>query len=387
MDENLKVSMGDGIDITPPPVETLEGFNKTEAPAAEPVAPVAEPKVEVAPEIKVEPVVETAAEPKAEEVEEVKTEEVASEEAAAPAVDTLGIMKLIDAHFVIMKNLLKFNKDKDANLNKLNTELNKYREGYQFNLFKSLALNIIGLREDSKKSLRELSNRELSVADAKKYLGYMTLDYEDLLENLNVRIDGDIVKYNGVDVNATISSHIENPEIPEFIHENLPELKSPQLDDVTAYLQAVEGYIADTLKNNSILDRILKGFIEQSTLYEKGIHQVVLYPVIKCIAKGYEAVKIAVEQGESALTEENAKEIYADALETVVKLTDEVLGRCGVIIDGYVSDVYDPKKHRILKTLKTELDEENGKVAIKYTDCYTLEEKVIYPQKVDVYKK
>lgn len=374
MEENIVTPTGETFDITPPPIETIESVKTLEN--AVPVAnepQVAEPVT--APEI--QPV-----EAKAEEAPAV----VESEKPAACEVDTMGIMKLIDAHFVGVKNMLKFNKDKDVNVNKLNSDLNKYREGYQFNLFKSLSLNLIGLREDAKKSLRELGSRELSVSDAKKYLGYMTLDYEDFLENLNVRIEGDKIKYNGVDIDAPLKK-IVLPEIPEFTHENLPELKSPALPDVTEYLQAVETYIAETIKNNSIIDKILKAYIDQASLYESGIHQVVLYPVIRCIANGYEAIKIAVEQGEGALTEENAKETYANALETLVKLTDEILGRCGVIIDGYVSDVYDPKKHRILKTVKTESDEDNGKIVIKYTDCYTLEDKVIYPQKVDVYKK
>ena len=334
-----------------------------------------------APEVVVEPKVESAP------VQEPEKQPEQTVAPAEPAVDVMGIMKLVDAHFVGVKSLLKFNKDKDANVNKLNAELNKYREGYQFNLFKSLALNLIGLRENAKKSLRDMDLKDLPVDVAKKYLGYMTLDYEDFLENINVRIDGEKVKYNGQDVDNVIAKKIEVQEIPEFTFENLPELKSNSLDGVMEYLKAVETYIAETIKNNSIIDRILKGYIDQASLYENGIHQVVLYPVIRRIADGYKVVSIAVEDALSVLTEENAKETYATALETVVKLTDEILGRCGVIIDEYVSDVYDPKKHRILKTVKTELDEENGKVATKYCDCYTLEEKVIYPQKVDVYKK
>lgn len=374
MEENFGTPTGETVDITPPPIETVEKVVTTNV-VPESAEPVSAPEA-VIPEVK------------AEEQTVVKQDVAPVEDKPAePAVDVMGIMKLIDAHFVGVKSLLKFNKDKDANVNKLNAELNKYREGYQFNLFKSLALNVIGLRENAKKSIRDLDIKELTVDVAKKYLGYMTLDYEDFLENINVRIDGEKVKYNGSDIDAVLAKKIEVPEIPEFTFENLPELQSNTLDGIMEYLKAVETYIAETIKHNSIIDRILKGYIDQTGLYESGIHQVVLYPIIRRIAEGYKAVSIAVEDALNVLNEDNAKETYASALEVLVRLTDEILGRCGVIIDEYVSDVYDPKKHRILKTVKTELDEENGKVANKYCDCYTLEEKVIYPQKVDVFKK
>jgi molecular chaperone GrpE (heat shock protein) len=48
--------------------------------------------------------------------------------------------------------------------------------------------------------------------------------------------------------------------------------------------------------------------------------------------------------------------------------------------------VFDPQKHKILKTIPTSDEQLDRTIANTYTDCYTYDGKVVYQSKVDVYK-
>lgn len=297
-----------------------------------------------------------------------------------------GLAALIDGHFLAVRNLLKFNKDKDANVSKLTTALQTYRDGLENKYFKSIALNLIGYREDCKKSVREFKDRGLTAAEAKKYLNYLVYDYEDLLENLNVRVEGEKVCYNNKPIDAGFDKKIKTCEIGEFVLPDAPVLEEKSLDGVTEYLKKVENYIAEVLKCNAGLDNVLKVYIDNSLLYEEGVHQLMVYPVVGCIAKLYLSTKSQVEEAIAALTEENATQSFVNRSNTLIDALEELLLKCTVTIDGEVSDTYDPLKHRLIKIIYTDNPEENGKIANRYTDCYMMETKVIYPQKADVMK-
>lgn len=297
-----------------------------------------------------------------------------------------GLAALIDGHFLAVRNLLKFNKDKDANVSKLTTALQTYRDGLENKYFKSIALNLIGYREDCKKSVREFKDRGLTAAEAKKYLNYLVYDYEDLLENLNVRVEDGKVYYNNKPIDAGFDKKIKRCEIGEFVLPDAPVLEEKSLDGVTEYLKKIENYIVEVLKCNAGLDNVLKVYIDNSLLYEEGVHQLMVYPVVGCIAKLYLSTKAGVEDAIAALTEENATQSFIDRSNVLIDALEELLLKCTVTIDGEVSDTYDPLKHRLIKIIYTDNPEENGKIANRYTDCYMMETKVIYPQKADVMK-
>jgi hypothetical protein len=63
-----------------------------------------------------------------------------------------------------------------------------------------------------------------------------------------------------------------------------------------------------------------------------------------------------------------------------------MLNECGVLIDEYVSDNYELRKHRLLKTVPTDDPALNGRIVKRYCDLYTMGNEVIYQMKVDVYK-
>lgn len=327
-----------------------------------------------------------------EEKQEVASPDVEVEEMKSSTKDDITMIEInnlkddLNTHYAQIKNLLRINKEKDLNVVKLNNILQKYREGFDDNLYKSVALNLINFREDCSRSLREFATKELSLNDATKYLKYIIYDLEDLLDNLGISSSNDEWLYYGKPLNDVEKiTRLDEPlpiEINEIVDENITTAQA-----LVNYIQKSEVEIASILKNNSILDKLLTEYISQSQMYEKGIEKVVLYPVIKKIIKLYESSKREVEEVMKNLTEENCKISYLEQLVIVKEKTEDIFVLCNVTIDGFVSDSFDPKKHRILKTIATDDDKLNGVVESRLSECYMLGEKVIYPQKVVVYKK
>lgn len=315
----------------------------------------------------------------------VEDEVQATEATEETSEEIKALTAVIDAHFTALRNLLKYNKEKDANLAKLTAELQEYRDGFQQKKFKTIALTLIGLREDYRKTVREFTARKLTKAEAEKYIKFMRYDYDDMFSQLNIEINGDEVFYNGRSTKSELSP-IQVCQAEEYVLPEPPQLQANKKEDVIAYVQAIEAYVVDVLKTNAMLDKLLKTYIENATLYEQGVQQIILYPVINKIAKSYKEVEEIVSDHIAMLTEENGNEIYEAAVVKLIELLERMLLECGVTTEWFVSEVYDPKKQRILKLIPTENEEENGKVSMIYTECYIFEGKVLSPQKVDVLK-
>lgn len=325
--------------------------------------------------------------PVAEVLPEVEASPIVVKEEVVPVeIDFEKYQAVIDTHFAAVRNLLKYNKEKDANLSKLSSELQRYRDGYQLTLFKSIAMSVIGYREDCRKSLRDYEERELTREDACKYIKYLRMDFEDLLENLGIEVDGEEILYNGKNVNKPATVPVVDETIPEIFAQDIPEGVITSVEDIAAYLGEAEKAIAKTIADYSILDKLMARYIENAKAYEYGVWQVVLYPVIRKIAKAYVGLKNRTDALEETITAETGKGAYLGELAYMVYQTEQILYLCGISIDGYVSDTFDLKKHRLLKTLFTDKEELNGVVAVKHTECYMLDDRVLYPAKVEVYK-
>lgn len=332
---------------------------------------------------------------------EVSVEENATSENSVEVVETivegnvepvldinfLEIKKLIHAHYVNVVTFLKYNKDKDANLNNLTKQMNMYREGLEVSMFRSLAVNIIGYREDCQKSLRDLDLREFGLDELKKYLTYLFMDFQDLLNDVGIeKSEEGAWYYNGKNPYEDISKIEVNETLPEVSYTPLPVMQVKSLDDIATYLQSSEELIQKTLQTNAVLDKTLGDYIKYCTLYEKGAYQVMLYPVIRRLIK----MSFALEKECGALNEdattEDYKAQYVKALRYVIEETESILLLCNVTIESEGLDKFEGKKHRMLKAIKTEDPTLNGVVANKYSDCYSMGDKVIYPSKVDVYR-
>lgn len=364
-----------------------------EVPTDEAIVEATVEEVETAVDVPTEEIqVDATTTEEAEETDENVSEEVPNEENAAveePANEKEDFRELIsniDTHFTAIRNLLKYVKDKDANIAKLSSELQTYREGLETKLYKSIALEVIGIREDFKKTIREFKEKGLTVETSKKYLKYLVYDYEDFLGRLNIEVEDEKVFYNKKLVNLGFDKKINVCEIEEFTLPEEPKLLSDDKAGVIQYLADVEGYIAEVIKNNSYLDKLIKIQIENSTLYEQGIHQMMVYPIVNEIASLYGFIQKEVDSVVETLTDENATEVYEITCKKVIDGFDEILSKCSVTIESYVSDKHEPTKHRLLKLIYSNNYELDGKIANVYSDCYSMDSRVIYPQKVDVIK-
>lgn len=293
------------------------------------------------------------------------------------------IKQLIDDHFNKIKGMIRYSKEKDANVLALSKQVEIYREGIENVLFKKIALELIAYRESCRKSFRECGRIPLSAKDASKYIGYLKLDFEDVFENLGIKCDGDTVLYNGKNIDAVIEkvtfSEAVKPEEVTFENTEIKDFGS-----LAVYLENCESSISKMIQNNTVLDLLIKDYISIFVTYEQGVYQAVLYPVIRSIVKTYRNLADRIEG--LSVSDENAVSIFTKQLEIMIQDLEKVLEQCNVSIDSFVSDKYDPKKQRILKMIDTDKPELNGEIINRYTDCYIMDEKVIYLSKVDVYK-
>lgn len=293
------------------------------------------------------------------------------------------IKQLIDDHFNKVKGLVRYTKEKDANVLALSKQMQVYRDGFETSLLKRVALEIIEYRENCRKSLRNIAASELNAQESQKYIGYLKLDFEDMLENLGIKCTGDIVLYNGKNIESSLEK-LSFKDVPQL--EDV-ELENPEIVDMNSlieYLKSCQDALSKMIQDNTILDSVIRDYIAVSAVYEQGLYQVVLYPVIRAITKIYRTLSHRVDSLE--ITDANAAETYSAQLSLLIEEVEKVLELCNVQIDSYVSDTYDSKKHRILKMIDTDNPELNGQVICRYTDCYTMDDKVIYLSKVDVYK-
>lgn len=333
-------------------------------------------------------------EKKSDNSETVATDEtVLSHEQQIPNED---LAKLINGWFMNIRNVLKTVKEKDANLYKMNSELQAYRNDYSRQLFKSIAQNIINFREDCAKSLRDAEQYELNEKSVIKYLKYIPDEYEMLLQNIGVETDGECVTLNGFDINAK-SSGIKPFTTPvttetDAYEEDISDKKTFSQNDVIYLLDKKTEEIKSILKNNSMLDVVISEFIKQSELIERNEQQVVLYPVIRQLVQYFNKIKddidVIISESDNQLS--TLTEAYKNILGTVLNQTETILNLCQVTVEHALAagDTYDPKRHRIMKFIPISPDEaeKNGKIVKVYSDLYKTDDKVIYSAKVDVCK-
>ena len=341
------------------------------------------------------PAEETVEEAVAEEtpVEETVEEAIAEEAPVEEELDEAALFELqqmqeaISAHYTKVLALLKYNKEKDANVNKLTKQLDEYRDGFGDDLKKKIAKSLISFREASRKTLANGT----SVEKAKKNFEYLYLDMEDVLFDLGIeKIEDEeglpTWMYNKQDING-------NPKkvpMEEVVAPTYPELADrtlKKMEDVSAYLQECEQVIAETLRCDKVLVEQLGRYIEYSSWYEKGLQQALIYPIIRKITRVYDGLNERYAQANEG-TDEEAQAAYMDALKWLnVKLEDILEYVCDITIEQILEgDEYDVRKHKLMRTVETENAEMNRKVAVVYSECYIYNDKVLIPAKVDVYK-
>ena len=310
------------------------------------------------------------------------------EKVETPEFDFQELKTHLDTHFLNLRNLIKYTKEKDSNVNKLNVELQKYRDGVEPVLFKSIALALISFREDCRKSMRDMKSYQKQVADINKLLRYLVLDYEDLLMNIGLEFVDDEYKYQGKSISEkSVDFKVFEEVIVESVESEMPLCDLTSSEQFLEYLHCVENEIKKILQNNTLQDQIVGKYIQQASAYENGVWSIVLHPVLRKLIRCFEKTKEMVDAVNPTLTDDNCNQEYVRVLDCVSSELGELLVECRVSIEPVVDTHYDPKKHRILKMLPTEDETLNGKIANVYSDCYIMEDKVIYPAKIDILKK
>ncbi len=293
----------------------------------------------------------------------------------------------VAAHLENIKALLKMYRDKDNNVTLLVNEIQHYRNGIDFYLIRPMALKLITFREDAKRSIRE-APEEINKEKELKYLGFTVDDYTDLVDSLGID-DSDF--RNILFKNKTINelTHIQ----PEF--SSLSEAKEIEslsiesinsLEEFHSYLIKCENALKEILSDNSVRDKLLNEYIKASMNFETQLPELIVYPLVKDIAILHKEINELFSSISEEITNENALEKYTSSLNYIINKLENVLIAAGVVIDPFVDEMLDRKKHQVLKVIPSEKPEDNAKVANRYTDCYLIGDRVIYLSKIDVYK-
>lgn len=327
---------------------------------------------------------------KKEEIIENVTENVDKEEIAKEPEKTIDIpideyKVVLNEHFQNLRALIKYTKTKDETIQKLSNELQKYREDYCAKTFKSIATLLVSFREDCRKSLVDLDSFELTLEKAKKFVSFLGDDFEELLSNVGCEEDDNKWSFNGKPLTIEVVNAIKFP--PLFADEDAVDDSGEVLgNDIREYLASAEAEIKRILANNEKLDKCLKDYCTLATVIENDIVSLCVYPSIRKLISLYNKTKQKIELCLSEINEENMVDSYREILTFLVSQMEDVLLSGGVKIDTTLDDLFDTRKNRLIRAIVTNDASLDRKIANKHTECYTMNDIVLYPAKVDVYK-
>ena len=293
---------------------------------------------------------------------------------------------VIEEHFQNLRALIKYTKTKDETIQKLSNELQKYREDYCAKTFKSIATLLISFREDCRKSLSDLDSFDLTFEKAKKFLSFLGDDFEELLSNAGCEEDGDGWRFNGKPLLIETPSAVKFPQL--FTVDDSKDDNNELIvgSNVKEYLADAESKIRLILADNEKLDKCLKDYCTLATAIENDVVILCVYPSIRKLISLYEKTKQKIDVYLSELNEDNMVDSYRDTLLFLIEQIEDVLLSGGVKIDTTTDEFFDTKKNRLVRTITTGDSALDRKIAKQHTECYILNDVILYPSKVDVYK-
>lgn len=333
---------------------------------------------------------ETPAEPTEAPEAMAETSEETPEAASAEEPTYPELIAALGRYYDDLSRLIRITKAKDETIAKLSKEVQAYREGFALKLVKPLAAELISLREDYRKTLREVDAYAKSAADVKKYCGYIVSDLEDQLANCGVVIKDGMYCIGGVSIwekeCRKQTAHFAPAEAAPAAEPNGQVSDMATLSAVMARMKEGNAQLVALLSANEQADANLLGYVNYAAAIDDNYADAFLLPLYRALA----TVQIAVREYTDALgehiTEENKAEKYAGALQIALEGIDGILTQAGVTIVTDPSDNYDLATNRLVKALPTDDPAKDKKVAFRYTDCYLYDGKVLYPCKVDVYR-
>lgn len=295
------------------------------------------------------------------------------------------------SYYEALLRAVRTTKQKDITLAKVTKELQKYREGFGKSLVKPVAISLISFFEDNKKTLREIDNYAKDKDSVLKYLGYTLSDMESILELYDIREESGTFTVKGKPIGEDdVYAEAEMPEVkvPEESAEQAIAFEDGEctLDTLLEFMKIGQARVEAAVADTEYLDVNIENYSAVASITEKNYTLTVMAPVYRKLAGMYTLIKNMVDDAEARITDENCREIYSEALSVIVSETSDVLTYIGVEILEVITSEYDPKTSKILKVIATDDPELDKTVAVRHTDCYSIDGVVIQPAKVSVYK-
>lgn len=288
---------------------------------------------------------------------------------------------------------LKNTRTKDGSIYNLNKELQKHKDGYYAQLTQPLAMDIIALREDCKKSAEDMAKYELNADKQKNNLQCTVEQIENLLVVHEVTVENGVYYYNGKAFYPSISSQFtaleSSDDNSEQEHNDITQLTrtEPTLESIASHIDELGAYIKSCIDNNEILNQTIASQAAENKKLEKVCDGFIIKPILACLIQlnDFFSKQIkCVDDSENAAS----GEVYVKAYRYAVDYLEELLLKLGIRIKDNVDNTFDPKHHRMLKMVKLSPDEaEKDKTVAQFcTDCYISDSKVIAPAKVMLYR-
>lgn len=329
-----------------------------------------------------------------------------------------------------IRHLLQYNKDREEAVVSLGKIVEQYRGDFVITSFKPFVLSLIDYRESAKKDLASIDKYPLNAEKVGRNIEFLLEELDQLLDNNGIEVKDDHLFYCGHDVSEPLKaepepepepepapeepqeeaapeeeapveeapekdlceeegicpiSHEEPQETPEPVLGNIAEevveeVKEPCLEEL---IRSICRDIEAMLKVKSPLEASYKQLVEASKARDQENRWVYIYPALRDIS----GLRDHISHAGKALPEddEGAKEEYKALLSHVIDGCAYALEKLGgriVITD----DVLNSSQHRLVRPVPTDDPSLDRAIANKMTDCYALGDKVVYLQKVEVYK-
>jgi len=329
----------------------------------------------------------------------------APESYAAPAEPSFAVSEAewtnlkasLDKRYAEIATLLRYNKTKDESIQRLSSEVQKYRDGFAFSALKPFINQLIAFREDCKKSVRDAEKSPPDDEKAKKFTEILISDFEDILGNIGLdRREGGCINLNGKPLSSESTEPRALPEEPPLSGERKEDESSQtpicagQIKSIPELIESLnngEIFIRSALKDRAVIDKTIQDCIALAARTDDVHYFALVGPVSRQLYALLDRISgkkepIGDSSGGAPI------ELYKEILQTVVTEIGNILEQAGVKIETVAAsdDVFDTKKHKLLKTVPTDDEKRDRSVANVYTDCYIYDEKVVSPSKVDVYK-
>ncbi len=307
----------------------------------------------------------------------------------------------LDRYYDKFARLIKTYKAKDDTIAKLSDEVTKYRGGFALSIVKPLCVSLISLREDCRKTLANIEKYCKDVESVVRYSDYLLSDVDEFMSTYGLIYGEDGFILNGKKLSdcvsrkaASVCDEEQNCESIESNSENVDEGEQSEtcgkesysfntlLSEIDYGRERMEQLLTDCAKADENLDR----YVKLAASIEENYTDAMLLPLYREIANFYEKLKDNVEDVKQRINEGNLVQSYSSSVSLVIDETWKLLIMAGVTVEYDISDSYDMRTNKIVKIVNCDDEKLDRTVAVRHTDCYLFDGKILYPSKVDVYK-